>query len=475
MSNKKKILIFALVLALFNSSVNFSHANKLNEIRNNKSKLQDNLRDIQNKIEKDKNDINSYENNIKDSESKKEEVGVELEDIKNKKNNVSEKIKELSAVIQSTFYKIYETETSINNIQKEINEKNIEIEKTKNSLEFNNELLKKRIKAMYKLGEVSKIQIILNATDINDFLSRTTMMTTLTDSDQKLIENLRKYKNQLAELKTSLEENNKKLVSTKNELEESKKLLESQKAYNDELFSQLTEEEKSKDETLSKISDDIKEYENYLFTKKDETSSLNDEENKLKKEIAKLEADIIAEERRIELEKEAKAKAEKEVKVKAEKNSKEKELSSKRKELKKVTNKVAKVTKTRLQWPTDATYISSPFGWRIRPIYGGWGFHNGIDIAGPINTNIYSAEDGVVESVRHMYGDYGNVLLIDHGNGVKTLYAHLNSFLVSKGQRVKRGQHIAEMGTTGYSTGSHLHFEARINGKRVDPLPYIKY
>lgn len=236
----------------------------------------------------------------------------------------------------------------------------------------------------------------------------------------------------------------------------------------------MTEEEKSKDVTLNEISKNIKEYENYLLNKKGETSSLNDEENKLKREIAKLESDIIAEERRIKLEEEAKSKAEaKERRIKLEKEAKakretkNKELNSKKEKLKKVSDKVAKATKTRLQWPSDATYISSPFGWRIRPIYGGWGFHNGIDIAGPINTNIYAAEDGYVESVRHMYGDYGNVIVIDYGNGLKTLYAHLNSFLVSQGQRVKRGQHIAEMGSTGYSTGSHLHFEVRINGKRV--------
>lgn len=120
--------------------------------------------------------------------------------------------------------------------------------------------------------------------------------------------------------------------------------------------------------------------------------------------------------------------------------------------------------------------ITSPFGWRIHPIFKSRTFHSGIDIAGPFNGQVKASNSGTVIFVG-WYGGYGKVVMIDHGriNGesVTTLYAHLNSFNVSKGQRVTKGQVIAKEGTTGYSTGPHVHFEVRLNGKPQNPLNYI--
>lgn len=117
-------------------------------------------------------------------------------------------------------------------------------------------------------------------------------------------------------------------------------------------------------------------------------------------------------------------------------------------------------------WPTDARYLTSYFGWR-------WGsFHSGTDIAGSVGTPIYAFKDGVV-TYSGWASSYGYMIKIDHGNGYSTWYAHCSSLIVNIGDTVKQGQKIGLMGSTGFSTGSHLHFEVRINGVPVNSLAYI--
>lgn len=126
-----------------------------------------------------------------------------------------------------------------------------------------------------------------------------------------------------------------------------------------------------------------------------------------------------------------------------------------------------------MAWPTPSSgTVTSPFGWRIHPIYGYKKFHTGIDIGASSGSAIVAANPGTVLSAG-WNGGYGKCVIIDHGGGVTTLYAHSSSLNVSAGQYVERGQKIAAVGSTGASTGPHLHFEVRINGGYVNPYPYI--
>ena len=126
-----------------------------------------------------------------------------------------------------------------------------------------------------------------------------------------------------------------------------------------------------------------------------------------------------------------------------------------------------------MAWPAPQyTRISSYFAGRIDPITGKKSNHGGLDLAAPGGSPILAANSGTVIIAGYHYS-YGNYVVIDHGGGVSTLYGHSSKLLVSRGQKVSRGQQIAKVGTTGRSTGNHLHFEVRINGQRVDPLPYI--
>lgn len=117
--------------------------------------------------------------------------------------------------------------------------------------------------------------------------------------------------------------------------------------------------------------------------------------------------------------------------------------------------------------------ISAFYGYRIHPIYKTKIFHEGIDFSAPTGTDVYAAGDGVVvQNTRSNYG-YGNILKIDHGYGYMTVYAHLHKNLVRRGQKVKRGQVIGKVGSTGLSTGPHLHYEVRKNDRRVNPIYFF--
>ncbi len=124
-----------------------------------------------------------------------------------------------------------------------------------------------------------------------------------------------------------------------------------------------------------------------------------------------------------------------------------------------------------LQRPVDAR-AGSPFGYRVHPISGVRKLHAGIDFGAPTGTPIYAADDGRVLSAG-VRGGYGNATVIEHGGGLATLYAHQSRFAVRAGQTVSRGEVIGYVGSTGYSTGPHLHFETRVNGTPVDPAGYL--
>lgn len=127
-----------------------------------------------------------------------------------------------------------------------------------------------------------------------------------------------------------------------------------------------------------------------------------------------------------------------------------------------------------LEWPVEGRYyVSSGYVGRVSPVGNGYEFHTGIDIPAPEGYEICAAEDGEVISAGWIKG-YGNTVIIDHGGGVSTLYAHNSELAVQCGDKVERGQTVAYCGSTGYATGSHCHFEVRINGEHTDPWEYLK-
>jgi murein DD-endopeptidase MepM/ murein hydrolase activator NlpD len=124
----------------------------------------------------------------------------------------------------------------------------------------------------------------------------------------------------------------------------------------------------------------------------------------------------------------------------------------------------AATSKVKLLWPTTQHSITQYYGWK----------HTGVDLDGDYTDAIYAAEDGTVVEAGWNSGGYGLQVVIDHGNGFKTRYGHSSKLFVKVGDKVTRGETIAMVGTTGRSTGTHLHFEVYLNGKRTNPLAYIR-
>ncbi|MES2754803.1 MAG: M23 family metallopeptidase [Pseudomonadota bacterium] len=123
--------------------------------------------------------------------------------------------------------------------------------------------------------------------------------------------------------------------------------------------------------------------------------------------------------------------------------------------------------------PVALLNFSSNFGVRADPFRGVAAMHAGVDIPGPVGTPIYATADGFVGRAERS-GGYGNLVELEHGKGIQTRYGHLSKILVNPGDRVRRGQLVALMGSTGRSTGSHLHYEVRIDGHAVNPVPFLQ-
>jgi murein DD-endopeptidase MepM/ murein hydrolase activator NlpD len=124
--------------------------------------------------------------------------------------------------------------------------------------------------------------------------------------------------------------------------------------------------------------------------------------------------------------------------------------------------------------PVSGANFTSGYGVRSDPFRGRAAMHGGIDLAGPVGTPIYATADGIVERAEYNNGGYGNLVELSHGPGIQTRYGHLSRMSVRAGERVRRGQVIGLMGSTGRSTGSHLHYEVRIDGRAVNPTPFMQ-
>ena len=152
--------------------------------------------------------------------------------------------------------------------------------------------------------------------------------------------------------------------------------------------------------------------------------------------------------------------------------AKSKQLEEELKKLQEESKKI-KYAGGKMLWPAEkGTYISSYFGNRLHPIHKVWRMHNGIDIPAP---GVSEHTGGQLRTVIRATWDsgYGWYIIIDHGGGISTLYAHARELVAKAGDKVERGQVIAKVGTTGTSTGNHLHFEVRVNGTPVNPLNYV--
>ncbi|OWZ83717.1 murein hydrolase activator EnvC family protein [Natranaerobius trueperi] len=380
--------------------------------------------------------FNSGPTEASDIEEQIEEFRREREQIENEMDNLEEHIEELEQRettalqrLQQISNELNEQEQELVRINSEINETEDKIEKTteeleraEEELEEKEEFLGTRMKASYQSGDVSYLEVLFDAQSFIDFLSRLTYVQSIVDRDVELIEEVEQERNKIQAKKEDLEDQKDHLNILFAEAEEKKQEIKSNQQQQERLYAELQEKRQEEEELLQ--------------AKKEEAEQLVSIIQDLQQD-----GDGIT---------------------------------------------------TSLQWPVDgfgSGWITSGYGNRIHPITGRKTFHSGVDIGIPRSrwpgsgnytgspVNILAADSGTVIFAGiqgSLSSGYGRLVIIDHGDGYTTWYAHARSINVSEGQQVQRGQPIAIVGSTGSSTGPHLHFEVRKNGNTQNPMGYLQ-
>ena len=296
-----------------------------------------------------------------------------------------------------------------------IEQKTEEVDEAQKVADEQLEKYKVRVRAMEESGRYNYFEVLFGASSIGEFLSLIDDIGDIMRSDKELEDAYRQSVKELKAVKAEYEQ-------AKADMEDSKTELEALKAQQEKDIAEATA-------VIASLQGDISSNSSLL-------SELSAQEKQLNADIQK----------------------------------KVDELNKQQEANKGNTSSGSTVGTGNLVWPSYCTYITSRQGSRIHPVTGEYKNHGGTDIGASYGSAIYAADSGtVVRSSDGWNGGWGNYVMIDHGNGMQTLYAHMSSRAVSVGQSVSRGQTIGYVGSTGMSTGPHLHFEMYINGSRIDP------
>lgn len=303
----------------------------------------------------------------------------------------------------------------------EVREAEGQLAQAQRELEERTQIFIDRLRAIYQNGSVSYLEVLLQSTSITDFLVRQGLLQKIAEQDMKLLHEIKARRQDIEKRKADLEQKRDQIARLEAENSRLLASLENQKKESSRVLASLDSQKKMKQDLLAQA----------LASKEAAERALAEEEEASRQLAAKI--------------KELEARLAKEPFVGGQ-----------------------------FAWPLPGySRITSDFGWRIHPILGDRRFHDGIDIAAPRGAQVIAAADGTV-ILAGWYGGYGNAVVISHGGNITTLYGHLSQIAVSEGQRVTKGQEIGRVGTTGLSTGYHLHFGIRKNGEPINPWSYLR-
>lgn len=366
---------------------------------------------------------------------------------------------------------ILNTQKQIEIYNQMIAEKQLEADAAQQAADEQLALYKKRLRSMEENGQFnSYINVLLGAKSFDDLLSRVDVLTEIMENDKRLEQNYKDTRDEAIRVKAEYEQLNVELEAKKAELEAE--------------VEQLEQEIAEADEMIAEIQKDIDKYTAlYNQAAASEAAVLN--------RINGILAEIAAAEEAARKEAEEAAKREQEAQQNQGQVGDGVQSGGESGEGSGVTNggdadssggeqtTTPPATTTSpatgsYVWPTpNSRLITSLYGNRMHPILGYERYHSGVDINGSVGDPVVAADGGTVILSSYDAGGYGNYLVINHGNGRTTLYAHMSSVAVGVGTVVTQGQTIAYVGSTGLSTGPHLHFEIAVNGNRHDPLGYL--
>ena len=373
------------------------------------------------------------------------ELKSEIGQLESEKSVIDQEIKELQAKIDANMDEmegiiaqksIIDQEVAllhqkINNINDQvalystmIEEKRVELQEAEKKLNELKTKYKERVRAMEENGSLNYWSVLFQANDFADLLDRLNMVDEIASADQRRLEEIRVASNEVKQAKAEMEARKSELEKTRTELVETEDALEAK--------------QKETDALLQKLLDKGAEFEKYMAEAEDKQSEMHSQLRALETELSELE----------------KKKYQEWLATQTPNNS---------------GNNVNGAT-----WivPINYTWFSSPYGMRLHPTQGIYKMHNGVDLSAPSGTPIYATRAGVI-SYAGYNGSCGNYVTINHQDGFKSRYMHMTHYIVSNGEYVAAGQVIGYCGSTGDSTGPHLHFEIEYNGSFVNPANYI--
>ena len=335
-------------------------------------------------------------------------------------NDLSHQLDETNSAIGEVSDRIDSLQVQRDSTQRRIDWNSVQLDAARRSLRLHDELLKRRLVDIYEYGDLTYFNTLIAARSFSEFVERWEDLRLLIAANQRAVRARKAAEARVAAVEADLE-------TTR---------------------LQLQQEEQAQDEARSQLGSLADERRNLVtlagIRRRSVATEVAEMEDLSAAEEASLERLILERERELESAQRAAGIA----------GGADRSGSS-----------------GMFSWPVTGT-ITSPFGWRSNPFGGAPEFHQGLDIAAPSGTTVTAAAGGTV-IMAQWYGGYGNYILIDHGGGYSTGYGHLSAIYVTSGQSVQRGQAIGAVGSTGQSTGPHLHFEVRIAGKPVDPAPRL--
>jgi murein DD-endopeptidase MepM/ murein hydrolase activator NlpD len=347
---------------------------------------------------------------------------TEVEALDAKISALSSEVKALDPQIAEATTRSKQLQAEVTSLRAQITQKEAEIEHTQAEYDVQKQLLEARMTESYKQGDLFYLDLLLGSKNFGDLIARTTLVQRVVESNRDVAVGLDTTKRQLQKARAELDRTLQTVQTKRAEAELVEKRLRDMRGERQSKLNAQTSIQNQKSDLMAETEANA-----------DRLRELAAEEEA---EAARIAAQLAA-----------------------------------------MSSGGSGAYSGVMAFPVPGGYVTSPFGWRYHPIFGTQKFHTGIDIGSGGGADIIAAGDGTVLSASYGWnGGFGNRLWIDHGDGLVSTYNHLldGGILVSVGQSVTKGQHIAEMGSTGYSTGPHLHFETRVNGEPVDPMGYLQ-
>lgn len=380
--------------------------------------------DLEEQIQNHKNDLQNAQDEKDNMEDQLSNIKDQKEDLEDAKEELSDYVVELDGQLMSIQEKLSELEIKVAEKEQEIAQIKQQLKEAEENEANQYAAMKQRIRFMYERGNQTYLTMLFEAENFSDMLNKAEYIEEISGYDRDMLTEYQNTKEAISLLKAQLETEQEALLASQQEATRKEGEME-------DLIVQKQEQIEDYESDISNKEQAIKEYE---------------------AEIAAQNATIAALENKI---------------AQAEAEQRKKDVSGN------YVETTPSYTGGTFCWPAPSyTRISDDYGYRIHPTLGVQQFHNGIDMAAPGGSPILAAESGTVIAASYS-STMGNYIMINHGGGLYTIYMHASALYVSTGQTVTRGQKIAAVGSTGRSTGNHLHFSVRRNGSYVNPWNFL--